>query len=102
MKKHISGDISEANVEETPQVEYQPLATNLRSESQVCNYNTIPTKSSNNSPMNRRMSSMPITSDPRLQAAIACVKNDAEMEEGKHYKFEAMATFLLPNCPVTR
>ena len=42
------------------------------------------------------------TSDPGLQAAIACVKNDAEMEEGKRYKFEATATFLLPNCPVTR
>ena len=42
------------------------------------------------------------TSDPGLQAAIACVKNDAEMEEGKCYKFEAMATFLLPNCLVTR
>ena len=42
------------------------------------------------------------TSDPRLQVAIACVKNDAEMEEGKHYMFEATATFLLPNCPVTR
>ena len=42
------------------------------------------------------------TSDPRLQAAIACVKNNAEMEEGKRYKFEATATFLLPNCPVTR
>ena len=24
------------------------------------------------------------------------------MEEGKHYKFEAMATFLLPDFPVTR
>ena len=42
------------------------------------------------------------TSDPRLQVAIACVKNDAEMEEGKHYKFEAAATFLLPNWPVIR
>ena len=42
------------------------------------------------------------TSDPRLQAAIACVKNDAETEEGKHLKFEAMATFLLPRCPATR
>ena len=42
------------------------------------------------------------TSDPRLQAAIACVKKDAETEEGKCYKFEATATFLLPNCPVTR
>ena len=42
------------------------------------------------------------TSDPGLQAAIACVKNNAKMEEGKHYKFEATATFLLPNCPVTR
>ena len=42
------------------------------------------------------------TSDPGLQAAIACVKNDAETEEGKRYKFEAAATFLLPNCPVVR
>ena len=42
------------------------------------------------------------TSDPGLQAAIACVKNDAKTEEGKCYKFEATATFLLPNCPVTR
>ena len=42
------------------------------------------------------------TSDPRLQVAIACIKNDAETEEGKRYKFEAAATFLLPNCPVIR
>ena len=42
------------------------------------------------------------TSDPELQAAIACVKNDAGTEEGKCYKFEATATFLIPNCPVTR
>ena len=34
--------------------------------------------------------------------AIACVKNDAKTEEGKRYKFEATATFLLPNCLVTR
>ena len=42
------------------------------------------------------------TSDPGLQAAITCVKNDAETDEGKRYKFEAAATFLLPNCPVVR
>ena len=42
------------------------------------------------------------TSDPGLQAAIACVKNDTETEEGKRFKFEATATFLSPNCPVTR
>ena len=34
------------------------------------------------------------TSDPGLQAAIACVRNDVETEEGKRYKFEATATFL--------
>ena len=42
------------------------------------------------------------TSDPGLQAAIACIKNDAGTEEGERYKFEAAATFLLPNCPVVR
>ena len=42
------------------------------------------------------------TIDPGLQAAIACVKNDAGTEEGKCCKFEATATFLIPNCPVTR
>ena len=41
------------------------------------------------------------TSDPGLQAAITCVKNDTETEDGKCYKFKAMATFLLPS-PVTR
>ena len=42
------------------------------------------------------------TSDPGLQAAIACVKNDTEPAEGKHYKFKPMATSLLPNCPVAK
>ena len=37
-----------------------------------------------------------------MEFCHACVKNVAETEDRKRYKFEATATFLLPNCPVTR